>query len=105
MKLYFILFLFIFLAYQNQIDLLERVATSFLSQQNLINFTFSAFHHYQPVYVLFDPILLTVELIQYKVSDVDMVADSLSVRPFDIPKTYLFEYGSKLKILKKTSLH
>lgn len=91
MKLYFILFLFIFLDYQNQIGLLEGIATSFLSQQNLTNFTFSAFPRYQHVYVLFDPILLTVELIYHKISD--MIADNLSVRLCNIP--YHFEHDSK----------
>lgn len=95
MKLYFILFLFIFLDYQNQIGLLEGIATSFLSQQNLMNFTFSAFPCYQHIYVLFDPILLTVELIYYKISDISVITDNLSVRLFDIPKIDCFEHGSK----------
>lgn len=95
MKLYFILFLLIFLYYKNQIGSLEGIATSFLSQQNLINFTTSAFPHYHHVYILFDPILLTVEVIYYKNSDIGLITDNQSVRLFDIPNIYCFEHGSE----------
>lgn len=81
--------------YQNRIGLLEEIATSLLLQLNLMNFTFYSFPHYQHVYVLFDPILLTVELIYYEISDIGMIADNLYVRLFDIPKIYCFGHGSK----------
>lgn len=82
MALYLILFLF----WIDRSDWITRRTSYKLTvTAESHSFYLSAFPHYQHIYVLFDPILLTVELIHYKNSNVGMIATCL-LDSLDVPK-------------------